>query len=153
VSALRPDSRLVGQLGGRRLHTIVEPIVGVGQASGQSTRRGQIAAIHCCVCGAFVLLAFLARAGHAAPQRPGFGQVDACAGAQRREAHMMAAMKRPSSGDPLLAVTPKCLRYTSKNHGNMRKIGGIDSSHGKVYGQAALGVRKIMWKHYHILKS
>ena len=52
---------------------------------------GQMAAIHRCVCGAFVPLGCLARAGHAAPQRPGFGQVEACVGAQRRELHRMAA--------------------------------------------------------------
>jgi hypothetical protein len=52
---------------------------------------GQKAAIHRWVCGTSVLLGFLARVRHAAPQRPGFGQVEACAGAQRREAHMMAA--------------------------------------------------------------
>jgi hypothetical protein len=51
----------------------------------------QRAAIHRGVCGAFVRLVFLARAAHAAPRRPGVGQVEAFVGAQRREAHMMAA--------------------------------------------------------------
>src|SRR4029450_7711585 len=62
-------------------------------------------------------------------------------------------MKWPSYGDSSLAVTPKRSRYKSRNRGNMRTIGGINSSHGKLYGQAALGVRKITWKHYHIIKS
>jgi hypothetical protein len=35
----------------------------------------------------------------------------------------------------------------------MRKIGGINSSHGKRDGQAALGVRKVMWSIFHIAKS
>jgi hypothetical protein len=35
----------------------------------------------------------------------------------------------------------------------MRTIGGIHGSHGRLDGQPALGVRKIMWKHYHIIKS
>jgi hypothetical protein len=51
----------------------------------------QSAALHRCVCGALVLLGFLARVRHAEPHRPGFGHVDAFVGAQLREAHMMAA--------------------------------------------------------------
>jgi hypothetical protein len=52
---------------------------------------GHIAAIHGCVCGAFVLLGFLARAGYVAPQRPSFGHMEAFVGAQRRKTHMMAS--------------------------------------------------------------
>jgi hypothetical protein len=63
----------------------------VRQTSGRSTRMEQSAAIHRGVCGAFVRLGFLARAGHAAPQRPGLGDVDAFAGAQLWEANMSTA--------------------------------------------------------------
>jgi hypothetical protein len=35
----------------------------------------------------------------------------------------------------------------------MRTIEGVDDSHGKRDGQAAFGVRKIMRKQYHIIKS
>jgi hypothetical protein len=52
---------------------------------------GHIATIHGYVCGAFVLLACLARAGHAEPQRPDFGHVDACGEAQLREASIPGA--------------------------------------------------------------
>jgi CubicO group peptidase (beta-lactamase class C family) len=50
-----------------------------------------MAAIHRDVCGAFVLWAFLAWAGHAAPQRPDFGHVDAFIEAQLREANIPGA--------------------------------------------------------------
>jgi hypothetical protein len=65
--------------------------VGLSEWAFSVKRIGQIAAIHRCVCGAFVLLAFLARAGHAEPQRPGFGHVDEFVEAQLREANIPGA--------------------------------------------------------------
>ncbi len=35
----------------------------------------------------------------------------------------------------------------------MRTIGGINGSHGNLYGQLVLGVRNTMWKNFHIIKS
>jgi hypothetical protein len=61
---------------------------------------GKMAVIHRWVCGAFVLLGCLARVGYAEPQRPGAGQVETFAGAQRREAHLIAtALIQSVAGD------------------------------------------------------
>jgi hypothetical protein len=48
-------------------------------------------------------------------------------------------MKQPSCGDSPLTMTPKSLRYKDGSRGNMRKIGGINGSHGRFDGQPMLG--------------
>ena len=100
----------MNQHGGRLSHNAVEQPAG-SHSLASATHRGRWAderwvstqvtdGRHRCVCGAFALLGFLARAGYAESHRPGFDHVEACVGAQLRQGKMIAAaFIQPASGD------------------------------------------------------